>query len=134
MAKTHANTKELDWNKLDAMLQFKPTLQLCADYLGVSGRFIELRIQEKYDLSFGEYRETKMASVKMKLVQKAISMAISGNATMLIFCLKNLNNWADKIENKIEEVPTRELIAQAKDMIKQYEKEHEPIEDEELEN
>lgn len=104
MAKEHGNSKELNWDKLDGILQFKPTLKTCADFLELSEKTIENKIREKYDCTFAEYRERKMGNVKVKLQQKAIQMALGGHATMMIFCLKNLCKWADKVENtNIEE-------------------------------
>jgi hypothetical protein len=32
----------------------------------------------------------------MKLAQKAVRMALEGNVTMMIFCLKNINQWSDR--------------------------------------
>ncbi|GAG48667.1 unnamed protein product [marine sediment metagenome] len=93
----------IEWGKLDAMLQFKPTLKLCADYLGIGQTTIKDHIKAKYDKTFTEYREEKMAGVKLKLQQKAMQMAMSGNATMLIFSLKNLCKWTDTPEPDIED-------------------------------
>lgn len=89
---------EVDFGKLDAMLQFKVSLRFCADYLGVSIDSIRRRIKEKYDMTFKEYHELKMERTATKLQQKAIEMALDGNNTMMIFCLKNLAKWADKLD------------------------------------
>lgn len=98
MTKEHGNAKELDWSKLDGLLQFKPTLKVCADFLDLSPKTIENKIREKYDCTFSEYRDRQMGTVKVKLQQKAIQMALEGHATMLIFSLKNLCGWSDKVE------------------------------------
>jgi len=39
-----------------------------------------------------------MSHTRYALIQKAISEALNGNTTMLIFSLKNLCGWADKQE------------------------------------
>ena len=52
-------------------------------------------------MTFEEYKDSKMDRTRLKLQQKAIIMANNGNATMMIFCLKNLCKWSDKIEDKI---------------------------------
>lgn len=58
-----------------------------------------------------DYREKRKDSLKTQLKRKAVTMALSGNVAMLIFCLKNLCNWSDNIK----EVPT---VDEAKNMIK----------------
>ncbi len=102
-----ANHKtEVNFDKLDALLQFKVSMKFCADYLGVSIDAIRRRIKERYDMTFTEYHQLKMERTATKLQQKAIEMALDGNNTMMIFCLKNLANWADKqeIQNNISEI------------------------------
>jgi len=93
---------ELNYDKLDSLLQFKVTKRFCADYLGVSENTIDRRLKEDHDKTFGEYHELKMDRTGVKLQQKAIEMALSGDRTMLIFSLKNLARWSDKIENTLE--------------------------------
>ncbi len=97
--------KEFDWPKLNAILQYSATKADCADVMEVSEDTIERRIKKEYGLTFAAYRTKKMGKVRIMLVQKAIEQAKSGNATMMIFCLKNLCGWADKqevIETKTE--------------------------------
>lgn len=93
---------KFDWQILDAMLQFKPKLRFCADYMGVHENTIKDRIKKEKGLTFTEYRDQKMARVKISLMQKAVRMAQDGNTTMMIFCLKNLCGWADKAETTVE--------------------------------
>jgi hypothetical protein len=89
---------DLDWKELDALLQFKVPLYFVADYIGVSRDTIIRRIKEKYDMTYGEYHNLKMQRTATKLQQKAIEMALNGDRTMLIFCLKNMAGWTDKQE------------------------------------
>jgi hypothetical protein len=94
-----ANKKtEINWDKLDALLQFKVSLRFCADYLGCSIDSIRRRIKEKYDMKFAEYHALRMERTATKLQQKAIEMAFNGDRTMMIFSLKNLAKWSDKQE------------------------------------
>lgn len=87
-----------DWTKINSYLQLKTSKRACALLLDVSEDTIEKRIREEYDCTFTDYAEKCLAPVKIKLVQKAISKALSGDNTMLIFCLKNLCGWSDKNE------------------------------------
>jgi hypothetical protein len=91
MAKT-----EIDYSALNALLQFKVTCNFCADYLKTSRDTLIRRIREDHDMSFAEYHSMQMENTSVKLQQKAISMGLAGNATLLTFCLKNLSKWADK--------------------------------------
>lgn len=45
-----------------------------------------------------EYREKHKDTLKISLKGKAVTMALSGNVPMLIFCLKNLCGWADTVQ------------------------------------
>ena len=53
-------------------------------------------IERLYSLTFEEYRDEKVDLTRLKLVQKAVKMALEGNVTMLIFCLKNMCGWRDR--------------------------------------
>lgn len=91
---------DINWDKLDALLQFKVTMDFCADYLGVTIDAIRRRIKEKHNMTFTEYHNLKMQHTATKLQQKAIEMALKGNTTMMIFALKNLAKWSDKVETE----------------------------------
>ena len=91
---------ELNYDALDALLQFKTTKSFCADYLKVSEDTIDRRLREDKDTTFAVYHELKMGNIALKLQQKAIEMAMKGNNTMMVFCLKNLAKWSEK--NEIE--------------------------------
>lgn len=96
---------DFDWKVLDAILQFKPTGKVCAEIMGVSHDTIERRIKEKFNMTFAEYRESKMAGMKMNLSKKQYEVAMSGNVTMLIWLGKQ---WLDQKE-KVEENSTQEI-------------------------
>lgn len=91
-------TKTVDWELLDKILKFKCTSKDAEDILGISHDTIERNIRKKYDLTFSQYREKKMAGTRFKLQHKAINMALKGNVPMMIFCLKNLCKWVDTPE------------------------------------
>jgi hypothetical protein len=101
---------EVNFDKLDALLQFKVSKDFCADYLGVSPEVIDFRIKEKSGLTFSEYHNLKMQRTGLKLQQKAIEMAIAGNSALMIFSLKNLSKWSDKTEDEIESDKNRIVL------------------------
>jgi len=103
------NTKEYDpakcpfsWEKLDGLLAYKSSLVVCADILETTDTTIKNHIKRRYDMTFTEYAEKKLSRTKVKLVQKAIEMATSGNTAMMIFCLKNINKWSDRQDIEID--------------------------------
>lgn len=93
---------ELNYDKLDALLQFKVTKSFCADYLGVSEDTIERRIKEDYGKTFSEYHELKLAKTGLRLQQKAIEAALAGNTTLMIFALKNISKWSDNNDSQVD--------------------------------
>lgn len=92
---------EIDWKELDALLQFKVTKRFVCDYIRISEDTLERRIKDRWKMTFSEYHDMKMARTGLKLQQKAIEMALKGDKTMLIFALKNMAKWSDKIEEKV---------------------------------
>lgn len=103
--KNNAETKEYDpekapfsWEKLDGLLAYKSSLIVCSDILECHENTIKNHIKQRYGMTFTQYSQKKLSRTKVKLVQKAIEQATSGNTTMLIFCLKNLCKWQDKLE------------------------------------
>jgi len=87
---------DFDWEILDNILRYKPSLEDCAELMKCHYDTIQNKIREKYGVTFSQYREKKMAHTRLTLTQKAIQMATSGNVTMMIFCLKNLCGWCDQ--------------------------------------
>lgn len=129
--------RELDKDRLmkvvDTALQYGATMaetQLSAklSQIDVSTKTIERLILDKHKMTFSEYRSYMMGIVRLRIKEKIATLALGGNTALLIFAAKNLCGWADKVENKIEEKPTKELIEQAKDLIREYEKKNEELE------
>lgn len=54
--------------------------------------------KRKFGITFSEYKDKRFENTKLMLVQKTIKMALEGNATMMIFTLKNVCKWTDKVE------------------------------------
>ena len=90
------------WDKLDGLLAYKSSLVVCADILEVSEGTLKNHIRKRYDMTFTQYSEKKLSRTKVKLVQKAIEMATSGNTAMMIFCLKNICKWSDNNDSQVD--------------------------------
>lgn len=93
---------EINWEVLNALVQRGATKVAVAAILDVSHDTIERRIQEEFGCGFEEYKATKFEKTKAKLVEKAIDKALAGDNTMLIFSLKNLCGWSDKMETSVD--------------------------------
>lgn len=95
-------TAPFSWDKLDGLLAYKSSLVVCSDILEISDTTIKKHIKKRFDMTFTQYAERKLSRTKVKLVQKALEMAYSGNVVMTIFCLKNINKWQDRFETEID--------------------------------
>lgn len=90
---------QLNYDKFNALCQFRSTtLEFAAEYLNISPDTISRRLKEDHGLTFSQYHESKMKRVATKLEEKAVQMAMNGDRTMLIFCLKNYAKWQDKVD------------------------------------
>lgn len=104
-----------DWVQLDKYLQFKISLKMAAELMECGQTTIKDYIKEKHNMTFTEYSDIKMSKVKVKLVQKALDMALkNNNVTMLIFCLKNICKWSDRQD--IEHSANDNIIKMAYDI------------------
>ncbi len=71
-----------------------------AAFFGCSEDTIENRVEELGYASFSAFRDENMVHTRFSLIRKAIHKAENGDNIMLIFCLKNLCGWADKIDQQ----------------------------------
>jgi len=98
-----ATEAPFSWDKLDGLLAFKSSLTVCSDILNVHEKTIRNHIKKRFNQTFTEYGDRKISRTKVKLVQKALEMATSGNTAMMIFCLKNICNWNDNFDRVIDQ-------------------------------
>ena len=93
---------DIDFKVLDALMQFKVTKGFVADYMGVSEDTIDRRIRESSGLTFTAYGKLKQQRTGLKLQQKCIELALGGDRTLMIFALKNMADWTDKIDSNVD--------------------------------
>lgn len=108
---------EITHDKLKAFCRLTPTLEDCAAFFGCSTNTIERRVREYEDLTFGEFRNKYMVHTRYDLIRKALKQAEKSPAIM-IFCLKNLCKWKDKIEHSTDNENPPRFIIQAPDKVK----------------
>ena len=88
------------WDKLDGILTHKASLELCSHLVECPPSTIQDHILRRFGSTFTQYAEKNLSKTKIKLMNKAIEMALAGNVVMLIFCLKNICGWTDKVEQE----------------------------------
>jgi hypothetical protein len=116
----------VDDAKLKMLMKMKPSLADTAAFLDVSEDTIYRYIKENYNQTFMEFRSAHMVKTRYDLVRTAVEKALAGDNVMLIFCLKNICHWADRVlettedneEAKIKSMPTAELIKMVKEKVK----------------
>src|SRR5574343_1385285 len=96
----------INWDKMDAALQFGARLIDIQGILDVSKNTVLRAIKLKHGLSFEDYRNLKMSTMRAKLLQKQFDVAMQGNVTMLIWLGKQHLDQKEKseVDNKINEI------------------------------
>ncbi len=90
--------KEIDREQFEAFCRLNPTLKDAAAFFKVSEDTIDRRCKEWDYEGFADAKQQNMVHTRLKLIRKAVSKAENGDNVMLIFCLKNLCGWQDKVE------------------------------------
>lgn len=93
---------EIDWSRLEGMVMFDASLPTCSLELGCSEDTIQRAIKKKYKKTFSEYKKLYLGKTVLRLKQRMIKKALDGNVTCMIFSLKNISDWSDKVEAKSE--------------------------------
>ena len=105
--------KHFDWKVLDAILQFKASKRDCAELINISEDTIERRIKKKFQLTFSEYRDRKMAQPRHSIARRQYEIAMAGNATMLIWLGKQWLGQTEKQE--IDQTTTAKIVIEQAD-------------------
>lgn len=110
---------EIDQEQLEAFCRMNPTLKDAAAFFKCSEDTIESRCKEFGYEGFSDARQQNMVHTRLKLIRSALQMAEKGNPALMIFCLKNLCGWTDKVENKVDLTTESDesLIARAKEIL-----------------
>ncbi len=91
---------DLNLENLIKLMQFRPTLTDTAAWFNVSEDTVERKIKKLEKITFRQFKAKYSSNIKYKLMDKAIDMAMTGNTTMMIFTLKNMCSWSDKINTE----------------------------------
>jgi len=94
--------KHIDFGKLEGMLLYDASMYVCADELGVSDDTLDRHVRQAYGMRFKELKERMTDKMALKLKTRLINKALDdGDNTCLIFALKNLGKWSDKVEHGV---------------------------------
>lgn len=95
--------KEINKLELIKLMKFWPTLADCAGFLSCSEDTITRFIKKEEGLSFWDFRDKYFGSTRIKLRQKALQMAMSGDRALMIFLLKNYCGMKDNPDVYLEQ-------------------------------
>jgi len=95
------------WAQLDALIMWA-NKTYCCEVLSVNEKTLTARIQEKYGLSFYDYKDQKKEAMRVNLRKKQYDVAMAGNVSMLIWLGKNELNQTDRQE--VDQVTKLEII------------------------
>lgn len=94
------------WEMLSELAVFY-TAQDCAEKLGFSVDTLERRINEKFSLTFAEFKNKCREGIKSNILHKQYEVAMQGNVTMLMWLGKQYCGQVDKQE--VEQIQTGEV-------------------------
>ena len=83
----------VDEKKLNACLSYAATLEEAASYCGVTVSEITTHIHQHHEVSYEDYKTKQLHLTSIRLKQKAIDLALSGNVKMLEMCLNIISDW-----------------------------------------
>lgn len=92
---------DIDQEQLEALCRMNPSLKDAAAFFKCSEDTIENRAKEWGYVDYSDCRQQNMVHTRLKLIRNALAMAEKGNPALMIFCLKNLCGWADKMESNV---------------------------------
>lgn len=91
---------QIDLVQYKALMRLNPTLKDTAAFFDVcEDTIIDWLERELGTRDFSGIRDKNMVHTRLMLIRTAVRKAENGDNTMLIFCLKNLCGWVDKVEH-----------------------------------
>jgi hypothetical protein len=95
-SKPGANQKKFDWDALDQMLKYRPSIHVCARELGVSRSTIFRKIKEAHGMTFQEYADSVFDSTMYGVEKGLIDKALEGNERISMQFVKVFCNWVER--------------------------------------
>jgi hypothetical protein len=115
MARTGRPRKEIDWLLLESLMTRNAGLNYCAERqvmrwqeevnfktMKAAREVIERRIQERFRMTFTEFKDQKIEPMRLSLFDKQYDMAMKGNVSLLIWLGKQMLGQSDKQDSTIK--------------------------------
>lgn len=93
---------EIDWSIVDGLCEIQCTRDEIAGVLGIEPDTLVRKMKEEHGIGFVEYFSLKSASGKASLRRKQYTIAMDGNAQLLVHLGKNWLGQSEKTESKQE--------------------------------
>lgn len=92
---------EIDWKEFDKLCAIHCTLREIAGWFDCSEDTIELRVKEKYGVTFTEHYSKRSSIGKVSLRRKQYQVAMNGNTALLIWLGKQHLGQSEKVESLV---------------------------------
>ena len=101
---------ELTYENLIKLMRFRPSLKRTALWFKASEDTMERRINKFEKMTFAQFKAKHSLSSKYRLIEKALELAMTGNSTLMIFCLKNYCGWEDQPATERNSISTIQVL------------------------
>lgn len=96
-------TKPISDKDLMGICRLGASLEDAANFFECTPETIHKYIKNKFGTTFLRFRDEQLSHTKMDLVQSALRQAKEGNTALMIFCLKNIARWTDRIDISVQQ-------------------------------
>lgn len=93
---------DIDWVQFDKLCFLQCTQLEIASFFSCTVDTLENRCKAEKGMIYSEYYKTKAVKGKISLRRKAFQLIESGNAAVIIFALKNMIGWTDKMVSEFK--------------------------------
>jgi hypothetical protein len=93
---------EIDWVQFDKLCFLQCTQLEIASFFSCTIETLENRCKAEKGMNYLEYYKTKAVNGKISLRRKAFQLIEKGNPSVIIFALKNMVGWTDKMVSEFK--------------------------------
>lgn len=104
-----------DWVLIDKILSLGGRMPQVCYLTGVSKFTITEWIREEHDMTFSEYRESRLSGTVLKIFEKQLEVAMKGDVQMLKHVGEHLGGQVPKAQNLVATSTVEDFIRSAKE-------------------